>query len=368
MPIPPFKLERYFAKYEFSTELLLSPSDCEPLTQAELLVFASPESRALWDDLTLAYTESQGHPLLLEQIASLYAEISPDNVLEIIPEEGILIAMRTLLKPGDHVVTMRPAYQSLYQVAESIGCRVDAWTPRPGWHFHPDDLEKLITQKTRLVVINFPHNPTGALASTEEFGRIVEITRERDLILFSDEMYRWSEYDSADRLPSACELYEKAVVLCGVSKSLGLPGLRVGWLATRDEEIMAGFRTYKDYTTICGSAPSEILALIALQNMEAILARNLAIISSNLTALDDFFSEYGDLFRWVRPRAGTVAFAEFLGSLPIEVLAERLVSEYGTMLVPGSIFDYPGNYFRLGFGRRNFPRGLSRLAEFARGL
>ena len=364
MSIAPFKLERYFAEYEFSTKYLLSPSDCEPLSQAELLSYASAESRALWDGLTLGYTESQGHPLLLAQIASLYEGIAPRQVIEIVPEEGILIAMRTLLQPGDQVVTMRPAYQSLYQVAESIGCQVSAWTPREGWHFHLDDLEALLTPQTKLLVVNFPHNPSGALASAEEFVRIVEIARERDLILFSDEMYRWSEYDPADRLPSACELYDKAVVLCGVSKSLGLPGLRVGWVVTRDEGMMGGFKTYKDYTTICGSAPSEILALIAVQNMEAIVARNLEIISANLAVLDEFFVAHADLFGWVRPRAGTVAFAEYKGEMPIEELADRLVAARSTLLVPGSIFDYPGNYFRLGFGRRNFPEGLTELAAF----
>jgi aspartate/methionine/tyrosine aminotransferase len=368
MPIPPFKLERYFAKYEFSAKYMLSPSDCEPMTQAELLSYASPESRALWDGLTLAYTESQGHPRLLAGIAGLYEGIIPEQVLEIVPEEGILIAMRTLLKPGDHVVTMRPAYQSLYQVAEAQGCNVSAWMPRQGWHFHPDDLEAKLTPQTKLLVVNFPHNPSGAHASAEEFARIVEIARAHDLVLFSDEMYRWSEYDPADRLPSACELYEKSVVLCGVSKSMGLPGLRVGWLVTRDGELMEGFKTYKDYTTICSSAPSEILALIALENMDAIVARNLAIVKANLAALDEFFATHADLFGWVRPRAGTVAFAELKGSIPVEELAERLVTECGVMLVPGSIFDYPGNFFRLGFGRQNFPEALAELEAFSREL
>ena len=365
MPIPPFKLERYFAKYEFSAKYLLSPSDCEPLSQGELLSYANADTLALWDELVLGYTESQGHPALLKAIASLYEGITSKQVIEAVPEEAILIAMNTLLRPGDHVVTMQPAYQSLYQIAETIGCQVSPWLPRPGWHFHLDDLEALITPQTKLLVVNFPHNPSGALASKDEFDAIVELARERDLILFSDEMYRWSEYDPADRLPSACELYDKAVVLCGVSKSLGLPGLRVGWLATQNAEMMASFKNYKDYTTICGSAPSEILALIAVENMEAIVGRNLAIVRDNLAALDAFFVEHAALFSWVRPRAGTVVFAEFKGAMPIEELADKLVSTRGAMLVPGSIFDYPGNHFRLGFGRRNFPEGLDQLAAFA---
>ncbi|MEN8243168.1 MAG: aminotransferase class I/II-fold pyridoxal phosphate-dependent enzyme, partial [Chloroflexota bacterium] len=285
--------------------------------------------------------------------------------IEIVPEEGIFIAMHTLLEPGDHVVSMQPAYQSLYQLAETIGCQVSPWWPREGWHFHPDDLEALLTPQTKMVVVNFPHNPTGALASKADFTRIADLVRERDLILFSDEMYRWSEYHPDDRLPSACELYPKAVSLCGVSKSLGLPGLRVGWLATQDEEIIAGFKTYKDYTTICGSAPSEILALIAVENKDVIVERNLSIIRDNLNSLDEFFSEHAALFHWVRPKAGTVAFAEFKGEMPIDQFAEKLVTERGTMLAPGTIFDYPGTHFRLGFGRRNFPQALTHLAAFS---
>ncbi|MEL6273283.1 MAG: aminotransferase class I/II-fold pyridoxal phosphate-dependent enzyme, partial [Chloroflexota bacterium] len=262
MTIQPFKLERYFAKYEFDVPYLLSSSDSEAISVPDLLVYASDERRAQWETLTLGYTESKGHPDLLAGIAAMYTDaITPENVIGLVPEEGIYIAMQTLLSPGDHLISTAPGYQSLYEVARSNGCEVSLWMPDAdnGWHFNVDALAALITPQTRMIAVNFPHNPTGALPTQADWERIVDLAREHDLILFSDEMYRFFEYDAEHRLPAACELYENGVTLCGLSKSFGLPGLRVGWLATQNRDFMQRFQVYKDYTTICGSAPGEIL-------------------------------------------------------------------------------------------------------------
>ena len=365
MQIKPFKLERYFAKYEFAAKYLLSSSDCEPLMMAELLDYAADEQRALWDGLWLGYTESQGHPLLLETIAGLYDNINASDVIEVVPEEGILIAMNTLLQAGDHVVMSYPAYQSLYQVAESIGCTVSHWMPNPdGWKFDVEQLTAMVQPQTKLIVVNFPHNPTGATLTPEEFARVVDLARQNDCFLFSDEMYRWSEHDEADRLPAACEVYENAVSLCGLSKSFALPGLRVGWLATQNDDFMQRFVNFKDYTTICGSAPSEILALIALNAKDAIIERTLAIVRDNLSVLDSFFAQHSESFAWSRPNAGTITLVELKRNIAIDDFVEKLVSEKGVMMVPASQFEYDGNYFRLGFGRRNLPEALEHLDDF----
>jgi aspartate/methionine/tyrosine aminotransferase len=368
LPVKPFKLERYFAQYEFTAEYMLSSSDAEPLTKAELLAYADDAHRTLWDDLWLGYTESQGHPLLLEAVAALYDGITPGDVIEVVPEEGIFIAMHALLNAGDHVVVTYPAYQSLYQIAESLGCAVSHWLPDPdGWRFDVDDLAALIRPETRLIVINFPHNPTGALLSVDAFAAVIELARQHGCLLFSDEMYRWSEHDAADRLPAACEFYEDAVSLSGLSKSFALPGLRTGWLVTRRPDLMSRFVQFKDYTTICGSAPGEILALIALSAKDRLIARTLTLVRDNLTVLADFFSRHAEVFAWHPPRAGTVTLAEFRGSTPIDAFAKKLVTEKGVMLVPASQFDYEGSYFRLGFGRRSLPDALARLEEFLTG-
>ena len=367
MNLPPFKLERYFAKYEFKVNYLLSPSDCEGLEMASLLQMADPESRRLWDNLKLDYTESAGHPLLRSEIASLYPGLTPENILVTAPEEGIYIFMRTLLKPGDHVIAMTPAYQSLYEIARSTGCQVSPWMVHPtdhGWQLDLNQLEDLITSRTSLLVINFPHNPTGCLVSSADQEQIVAFARQHGLILFSDEMYRFLEYDPLLRLPSACSEYEKAVTLSGLSKSFALPGLRLGWLATQDKSILDQCQSFKDYTTICASAPSEILGIMALRARETILARNLEIILSNLHHAEAFFRQYPDLFSWIEPHAGSVAFPQWKDRAPVEVFCEDVLNQQGVMIVPGSLFDYPGNHFRIGLGRKNFPEALERVGFY----
>lgn len=359
MPLKPFKLERYFARHEFSTQYLLSASDIEPLTMSELLAMASDAHRQQWQSLRLGYTESQGHPDLLHAISRLYQDIPPQKILTLVPEEGIFIAMRALLDADSHVIVMSPAYQSLYEIAESSGVAVSHWRPNTQWQFDPDMLRDLIRPNTQMIVINTPHNPTGAHFSPDQLQTIVAIAREHKMWLFADEMYRLSEHAPAYRLPAACDLYDKAISLSGLSKSFALPGLRVGWLATRNQDALNRFVRFKDYTTICGSAPSEILAIIALHARDVILARNLQIIQENLAVIDDFFSTHHTLFSWQKPVAGTIALVEWRGQSTVDDLADYLVQKHGIMILPASVYDYAGNYFRLGFGRRTLPAALA---------
>jgi aspartate/methionine/tyrosine aminotransferase len=366
MPTTPFKLERYFAKYEFSTRYLLSSSDCDGLPMHDLLKLADGECRALWDDLALGYTESLGHPLLRKEAAGLYQGINAEDVLLIVPEEGILIAMQSILRPGDHIICTFPGYQSLYQIAADLGCEVTHWRPEEehGWRFNPDFLEKNLKQNTRLLVFNFPHNPTGYLPSQVDYKSILEFARAHDLYVFSDEMYRLLELDPADRLPGACEQYEKAITLFGMSKTFGMAGVRLGWLVTRDRELYERLASAKDYTTICGSAPSEILSLIGLRNRVSITSMHLARIRRNLSMLDDFFSRHTDLFEWIRPRAGTIAFPRLKVPEGAFAFCQRLVKEAGIMLLPSSVYDYDDHHVRLGFGRENLPEGIAVLEDF----
>ena len=207
--IQPFKLERYFAKYEFSVKYLLSSSDCDGLLQSELLRMADNETKSLWDNLTLGYTDSLGHPLLREEVAKLYQGVTSNDCLVVVPEEGIYIALNSILQKGDHIICTFPGYQSLYEIAEGIGCEVTKWEPEEtnGWRFNPDFLDKNIRPNTKLIVVNFPHNPTGYLPNKDDYLRIIELARKNNLYLFSDEMYRFLEYNKDDRLPSACEVY-----------------------------------------------------------------------------------------------------------------------------------------------------------------
>jgi aspartate/methionine/tyrosine aminotransferase len=365
VPIAPFKLERYFAQHEFTAQYLLSPSDCESLALGELLQLADAESLALWQDLRLGYTESPGHPLLRAEVARLYQTIMPDDVLIAVPEEAIFIAMQTLLRPGDHVVTIFPAYQSLYEVARSLGCEVTPWPLElgvDGWQLNLDRLERSLTDHTRLLVVNFPHNPTGYLPTRSEFAAIVELARKHQLVVFCDEMYRLLEHDPAERLPAICDVYEKGISLSGLSKTFALPGLRLGWLAMQGQRLLTQWLAYKDYTTICHSAPSEVLGIMALRATDAIVARNLAIIRQNLKVAEQFCAAHADRFAWIGPQAGSIAFPRWTGAGPVEEFCAGVLARQNVMIVPGSIFDYPGNHFRVGLGRRNLPEILQRVS------
>jgi aspartate/methionine/tyrosine aminotransferase len=364
MNIPPFKLERYFAQHEFSAPYMLSASDCESLTLDELLGMADALGQELWRGLHLGYTESQGHPLLRQEVAALYQTLSSDDVLIAAPEEAIFIAMNVLLEPGDHVIVTFPGYQSLYEIAQALGCRVTRWTlqVREGeWDLDLGALAASITPRTRMLVINFPHNPTGYLPTAAQLEGIIELAREHDLVLFSDEMYRLLEYEPATRLPAACDRYEKGVSLSGLSKTFALPGLRIGWLATRDKNLCTKMQAFKDYTTICSSAPSEALAIIALRAKDEIKDRSLDIILENLRFAEAFFAEHDDWLGWLRPGAGSVAFPRLLRGVSIDGFCSEALHERGVLIVPGSLFDYPGNYFRLGLGRTGLPEALGRL-------
>ena len=366
MQIPPFELERYFARYEFSARYLLSSSDCEALSLEELLRMASDQTRRLWEALKLGYTESTGHPRLRESIAGIYNGLDVEDTLVAVPEEGIFLLMHALLKPGDHIVCTFPGYQSLYEIPRAIGCRVSQWEPDEanGWQFDPDRLAALLRDDTRLVVVNFPHNPTGALPPAEVFEALIDLLRQRGIYLFCDEMYRGLEIAPAATLPAACERYERAVTLAGLSKAYGLPGLRIGWLASRDRDLITRAAQLKDYTTICASAPSEILAIMALDNREAIVAVQRERLRANLEELETFMADHADRFHWQRPQGGSICFPGLRRPEGAEAFCRTLVEKTGIMLLPATPFQYGDRHVRIGFGRSNFPEVLHRFGDY----
>lgn len=366
MKIEPFALERYFARHEFSAQYLLSCSDCESFSLAELLEMADAEAMRLWEKLRFGYTESPGHPALRESIAGIYEGIDADDILVTAPEEGIFLTMQALLEPGDHVICTFPGYQSLYELARSMGCEVSMWEAeeQTGWHFSLGRLENLIRDNTKLVVVNFPHNPTGLVPTKDEYASLVDLVRQGGAYLLSDEMYRFLEIDAGSTLRAACELCDRAVSLFGLSKTFGLPGLRIGWVATRDREALERMSLLKDYTTICSSAPSEILGLIAVRSRERIIAAQNARIRRNMGLLDEFFARYGQGLSWNRPLGGSVCFPKVLFFDDTFELCERLLRDTGIMLVPSRMFQYGDHHVRMGFGRENFPEVLHRFGDY----
>jgi aspartate/methionine/tyrosine aminotransferase len=366
MNIRSFALERFMSRYEFEARWSIASSDCESYRLAEVLAWADEECLRLWQDLRLGYTESLGLPLLRREIASLYTSMAADDILEVVPEEGILLVMAALLKPGDHVIATYPAYQTLYGIAEEMGCEVTYWRPdeEQGWRFDPAFVSSQLRSSTRLIVVNFPHNPTGFVPSLGEFEELVSLARQADAHLFCDEMYRGLELDPGARLPSAAERYDKAVTLSGMSKAFSMPGLRVGWLVSRDHELRERLAALKDYTTICGAAPSEILALMGLRSRERIIDRNLETIGTNLGHLEKLCAARPDLLRFTAPRAGSVCFPRLLAPEGALSFCRRLVEEAGVLLLPSTVFDYGDGHVRFGLGRLDFEEGVAALSRW----
>lgn len=365
MHLPPFKLERYFAKYEFNTEFLLCSSDCEAMSIADLLAFEDGAADKL-QNVWLGYTESQGSLSLRKEICNLYTTIQPEDILvHTGAGEAIYLFMYAAFKPGDHVIVHSPGYQSLAEVARSVGCDISPWMAREenGWALDLDELKELVRPNTKGIVINTPHNPTGYLMSRADFDALNRFAQENDLLLFSDEVYRESEYDPADRLPAACDYGEHAVSLGVTSKTYGLAGLRIGWVATKNKTIYQNMASLKDYTTICNSAPSEFLAEVAMRHRVKLAERNLEIIKHNLTNVDDLFSRYPAFFTWARPKAGSMGFPKLLKG-DVEDFCDDLVRKAGVLLLPGTMYDESNNHFRLGLGRKNLPQAIERLEKY----
>jgi aspartate/methionine/tyrosine aminotransferase len=371
MRIADFALERYFARWEFAVEHVLCASDVEGWPMAELLGLADDETRAMWDGLRLGYTESTGHPLLRREIAALYDSIDADDVLVFAgAEEAIYCLLNTSLEAGDHMIVTWPGYQSLYEVARAAGAHVGlhALREEDGWSLDVDRLIRSFRPETRMVVVNAPHNPTGMLPAEADWRRLAAACAEARIRLVADEVYRFLEHDGAATLPAGADLDERAISIGVMSKSFALAGLRIGWVATRDRAVLDRCARLKDYTTICSSAPSEVLALIGLRARERVLARSREIVGANRRVLDDFFGGHGDALTWVRPAGGSTAFPRLVPDGPAGASADRfaarLVEATGVLLLPSTTFGFGDSHVRIGLGRTDLPEALNRVEEF----
>ncbi len=366
MKIAPFEIEQYFDQYEFTTPHLLCASDCETMSTADLLAMADM-SLADLGRLRLGYTESQGSLDLRTAVSRLHKSVQPNHVVILTsPEEGIYLAMRTLLNPGDHAIVLTPAYNSLLAVAQHITPNVSQWEIKPtatGWEIDINAFERLVKPETKLIIVNFPHNPTGFLPTPEQQQAIIDIAQRHDTWLFSDEMYRGLELHGTSTLPSAADLYHRAIVLAGLSKTHGLPGLRSGWLIIQDPDIRAQLQNWKHYTSICPPAPSEFLALAALKVHEQLIGRNRRLIEHNLHIATPFFERWAQLFEWRPPQAGSVALVGL--TLPSAAdYCHKLAEKAGVLLLPSSYLGYDDQHVRMGFGRADFADNLAVLEKY----
>lgn len=365
MEIAPFRIEQYYAVHEFTAPHMLSSSDAESLAVADLLALEPDAAERLFAQ-RLGYTESAGAPELRAAASAVYTTTTADDVLVVsAAEEGIFVAYHALLQPTDHVVIETPCYESALQVARSAGAEVSEWRrlADDDWAYDLAALERALRPDTRLVYINTPHNPTGTLMPADVLARVVELCAERGAWLLCDEVYRELEHNPAHRLPAACDLYERALSLGSISKTYGLPGLRLGWLASHDRDALAKIVDLKHYTTICSSAPSELLTALALRHHHALSDRNRGIVLTNLPLVDSFIERHAGTYSWVRPTAGPIGFARLHDVEDTTGFCEQLVAEAGVLLLPGAVYDEPG-HVRIGFGRANMPEALERLESW----
>jgi aspartate/methionine/tyrosine aminotransferase len=362
MQITPFRIEEYMGKYEFSARYLLSSSDAESQTIEELLAL-EPGAHDAFLKHWCGYTESPGAPWLREVLATIYKRIHPDQLVVVsAAEEAIFLFYQALLTPGDHAIVETPCYESALTIPKSTGAAVSEWRRKSedGWSHDLSVLESLIRPNTRAIYINSPHNPTGLLMPPDIFRGVLNLAARENIYVFSDEVYRELEHDSSTRLPAASDLYDRALSLGSVSKTYGLPGLRLGWLACRDAAVLQKIVSLKHYTTICASAPSEFLTALAFRHRQKFIDRNLQIVHRNLLELRAFLARRSDLFTWKPPDASTIGFVHFLPQADVHAFCERLVREAGVLLLPGTVYDEP-RHIRFGYGRRNMPEALAQL-------
>lgn len=372
--LPDFRLETYFSKWEFSARYHMTASDAQSLTIKDLLALADAPDREAFETLSLGYTQTFGAPELLDVIASTYERQTPANLLCFAgAEEGLYVAMHALLDKGDHAIVVTPNYQSSETIPLSL-CEVTgvALDPEQGWTLDIDALAAAIRPNTRLISINFPHNPTGKILERERFDALVNLCRRHGIYLFSDEAYRLLGLGEGGQLPAVADVYERGLSLAVMSKPYGLPGLRIGWIACQDRELLSRMERMKHYLSICNAGPSEVLARIALKAREPILARIHQLMRHNLTLLDGFFREFEGLFEWYRPDGGCIAYPRYLGAEGVERFTTDLVERTGVLLLPSSIYEsalgpVPQDRFRIGYGRAHMEEGLEVFADYLRG-
>lgn len=366
--LPDFRLETHFSKWEFKARYHMTASDAESMSLPDLLAMASPEDRAGFENMWLGYTETYGAPDLREAIAGTFMRQSADDILCFAgASEGIFAANTVLLEKDSHAIVVTPNYQSHetmpIAICEATGVPLD---PNDNWSLDINRIAAAIRPNTKLVTINFPHNPTGAILPLERYRALIELCRTHGIYILHDEIFNGLGASDAEHLPYIADEYERGLSLGVMSKSYGLPGLRVGWIACQDREVLSKMERLKHYLSICNSGPSERLTMIALNNREKILARNCAIVDENLPKWDAFFARHSDLFEWQRPDGACMGFPRYKGSDGVEAFCASLVEESGVLFLPSTIYSSelgptPTDRFRLGFGRRNLDEGIAAL-------
>lgn len=364
MELPPFLIERMFAEHEFTARVNLTGSDTEGLTLEELWQVAPAQTRAWYESLTLGYTESPGHPTLRE-LAAQASDLDSGAAVQVFAgaTEAAFVLLNAVLDPGDHVIVIGPTYQLLIDVPRAIGAEVTETRLRRENHWHLDiaEIRSALRPNTRLIVANFPHNPTGAIPEQTVFDELIDLVDGTNVLLLSDEIYRGIELDPKRRLPSAAARTPNAIAIAGVSKTMGMAGVRIGWTVTQNTAVTARLLDYRYWTTLATSAPSEVLAIGGLQAAPALLDRANNLVRTNFATLASFVdAEIG--WNWVPPIGGTCAYP-WLTRADAQAFSEWLVERHGVLLAPDVMFNHAGQHLRFGLGRALFGEGITTLTR-----
>jgi aspartate/methionine/tyrosine aminotransferase len=376
MNIEPFELERWMTRWELDVDYDIAESGIVPLSFQEVLDLLPDDVARATEryihETPLGYSEARGSARLRSALASTYGRAQSEDILVTTGAiEANFLLFHTLVSPGDHVVAVTPAYQQLNSVPRAIGADVSLWDVRipDGFRYDLDALESLIRPDTRLIVINSPHNPTGAMLDEGDLKRIVELSDRSGAWILSDEAYRWLEHPGGRPLPPPMhDLSDRAISVGTMSKSFGLPGLRVGWFAA-NAEIAGAAWGLRDYISLSPAKISDAVASVVIEHRDRILPRNRAIISENLAFAQTWFKDHAELASWTEPQAGLLAMMRYSADIGSTELADRLAREARVMLAPGSSFGLEG-FLRIGIGQRSdiFAEGLRRTAKYLASL
>jgi aspartate/methionine/tyrosine aminotransferase len=377
-PLPEFALEVYLGQYEFTAKYHLTASDPQSMSIRELLALAGKDSQEAFLNMGLGYTTTWGAPELREAIASTYESLTADDVLVFSgAQEAMYWTMQTLVGAGDHVIVTVPNYQSMESVPIATGAEVSGLALWEGsgstlrWTLDLDRLRALLRPNTKAIAINVPNNPTGFVPDTDTYRELVELCDERGIVLFSDEVYRGIELDETNRRLQVADASPTGLSMNVMSKAYGLPGLRIGWIASRNRPLLEKLERAKHYTTICNSGPSEFLATVALRHGAPIRARNVGIMRENLVPFRAMMDRCSGIIEWAEPDGGCVSFPRYLGADGVEAFVESLVKERSAVLLPSSIYasqlmEIPNDRFRIGIGRANPHDGWEQLEAHLR--
>jgi len=369
--IEPFLLERWMTRHETHVRYDIAESGILPLSTDDLLAFEPPAdrdaTRAALLSLPLGYSEARGTDRLRSMIAATYTRGDADHILVTTGAiEANFLLFNQLLDKGDHVIAPYPAYQQLYTVPKAIGCDVSLWHvgPDTGYRYDVTALERLVTPRTRVIVVNTPHNPTGAMLSPADAARVYAIAESVGATIIGDEAYRWLDVPDGDPFaPPMFDVGPRGVSVGTLSKPLGLPGLRIGWIAG-PPDLVRGCWGLRDYISLSPGKLNDALACLGLKHREAIVARNRRIIEANLAMAVQWIADRAAFLSWTPPRGGLLALLKYDLPLPSLELADRLATEWSVMLAPGSAFGYE-QHLRLGVGQRPdvFAKGLEETGK-----